>query len=101
MSQVTDFLKNLVGASTGGGSGTTVTASANNQVTVNPEITAINVIDTGPLKDLLGEVVQVSQDQADQAELAQAARESFFTDLRLWLAVGAFGLAVMRTRKIL
>ncbi len=94
MSTLTDFLKGLTG-----GSSTTVTSSSSTTVEVNPEITSINVIDTAPLEGLLGEITQAAASNEDQIAEAAAARDSLFTDIRLWLAVGAFGLALMRRKQ--
>lgn len=93
-----DDLASWVGGGSGG-STVTVTNTPSNDVEVNPEITNINVIDMEPLEGLLAEIADQTVALEDAQAEAQAARDKLFSDIKLWLAVGAFGLAFYRMRK--
>lgn len=82
-----DDILDLVGL---GGDDNTATATANNNVTVNPEITAVNVIDTEALGDALaGAVVLSSALEAEAADRrAESATEKVFDLLKVAGSVG-------------
>lgn len=81
----------------GGGGSNTATATANNTVTVNPQITAVNVIDTGPLQDVLTQFQATTEGliQAGQAE-TRNAREDQAEMFRLLISGAALAFALFK-----
>lgn len=103
MSFLDDLIDTVVDAgkaafSSGGGGGGSVTVSPSQatDVQVNPNITAVNVIETGPLADLLDDIRDEDMARADAAAEREAALIGQLSDLRLWLAGGALLLAISR-----
>lgn len=107
---MSDIFDTLVSLFKGGSSGTTVTSTSTSStnVTVNPEITSINLIDTAPLADALeagllgfnaiqeaGQAAIIDQGAAQAAGL-EDRKTNQAESWRLALSVAALGIAVYR-----
>jgi hypothetical protein len=90
MSSLFDKILDLAGI---GGTENTSTATASNDVTVNPEITSINVVDT----EALAEALVISQAiQADASERQAVNWRSEITDLLKLAGAGLVFIYAMR-----